>query len=409
VQKFGSQQSESADNASRMTSQEALPSTEPSRVLVVFGTRPEAIKMACVVRELREAEGFEVKVCVTAQHRKMLDQVLSIFGIDPDFDLDLMRPDQLLTELAASVLHGMREVYRRWRPHLVLVQGDTTTTFAASLSAFYENIAVGHIEAGLRTGNLHSPWPEEANRRLTSVISRYHFASTEWARANLLAEGVDPAAIVVTGNTVIDAFKEILRQISENREAQRRHAEEFAHLDSRKKLVLVTGHRRESFGEGFQRICTALRELAKRDDIQIVYPVHLNPNVRKPVEAILRGVDNVRLIEPIEYDSFVYLLNRSYIIITDSGGIQEEATYLGRPVLVMRDTTERPEAIEAGIAKLVGTNVGTIINEANHLLDNHHSYLAMAKSSHVFGDGLAARRVVEYLKAIKGAEIAATV
>jgi UDP-N-acetylglucosamine 2-epimerase (non-hydrolysing) len=367
------------------------------RVLITFGTRPEAIKMAPVIHELRTGGLVETKVCVTAQHRHMLDQVLALFAIKPDFDLDLMKPDQHLADLTARVLCGMRDLYRQWRPDLVLVQGDTTTTFAASLAAFYEQIPVGHVEAGLRTGNKYAPWPEEINRSLTGILSHYHFAPTERARQNLLAEGVNPQSIVVTGNTVIDALREIVCRIQTDRQLMLSLQQQFAYLDANRRLILVTGHRRENFGLGFERICLALRKLAERDDVEIVYPVHLNPNVQKPVQRLLSEVNNIHLIEPQEYLPFAFLMQRSFLIITDSGGIQEEAPFLGKPVLLMRDTTERPEAVEAGTVKLVGTQVEKILHEANRLLDDREAYLYMSKASNPFGDGFAAKRIVESL------------
>ncbi len=374
------------------------------RVLVAFGTRPEAIKMAPVIQELRKARSFTTKVCVSAQHRHMLDQVLAIFDIKPDFDLDLMRPDQQLAELTAGVLCGMRDLYREWRPDLVLVQGDTTTTFASSLAAFYENIPVGHIEAGLRTGNKSAPWPEEVNRSLTGILSTFHYAPTEGARRNLLAEGVDSQSIVVTGNTVIDALRDVVCRFKTNPRLMSSLEQQFAYLDSQRRLVLVTGHRRENFGEGFERICQALRTLAERDDVEIVYPVHLNPNVRKPVHQILGKVRNIHLIAPQEYLPFAYLMQKCFLIITDSGGIQEEAPFLGKPVLLMRDTTERPEAVEAGTVKLVGTNAQTILNEANRLLDDRAAYIGMSKTINPFGDGFAAAKIVEHLSRVQGSK-----
>ncbi len=353
--------------------------------------------MAPVVHELRNAGAVETKVCVTAQHRHMLDQVLALFAIKPDFDLDLMKPDQNLADLTASVLCGMRNLYHQWRPDLVLVQGDTTTTFAASLAAFYENIPVGHVEAGLRTGNRFAPWPEEINRCLTGILCQYHFAPTESARRNLLAEGVSPLSIAVTGNTVIDALRQIVCRLQTDQQLALSLQQRFAYLDSSRRLILVTGHRRENFGAGFENICLALRTLAERDDVEIVYPVHLNPNVQGPVHRVLGGVNNIHLIEPQEYLPFAFLMQRSYLIITDSGGIQEEAPFLGKPVLLMRDTTERPEAVEAGTVRLVGTQVEKILGEANRLLDNREAYLAMAKTSNPFGDGFAARKIVEFL------------
>ena len=354
--------------------------------------------MAPVVHELRSAGSVETKVCVTAQHRHMLDQVLDLFVIKPDFDLDLMKPNQNLADLTADVLCGMRDLYQQWRPDLVLVQGDTTTTFAASLAAFYEQIPVGHVEAGLRTGNKYAPWPEEVNRSLTGILSHFHFAPTERARQNLLDEGVNPQSITVTGNTVIDALREIVCRVQTDSQLMASLQQQFGYLNPNRRLVLVTGHRRENFGSGFERICLALRKLAERDDVEIVYPVHLNPNVQKPVRQILSGVKNIHLIEPQEYLPFTFLMQQSFLIITDSGGIQEEAPFLGKPVLLMRDTTERPEAIEAGTVKLVGTQVEKILKEAIRLLDNQEAYLCMARASNPFGDGFAARRILESLQ-----------
>jgi len=331
--------------------------------------------------------------------------VLDIFGISPDFDLNLMRGNQSLTELTTKVLCGMRDLYRQWRPDLVLVQGDTTTTFAASLAAFYEKLPVGHIEAGLRTGNPYSPWPEEINRCLTTVLCQHHFAPTTWARENLISEGVNPESVIVTGNTVIDALKGVLAQIEKNESLRSRFDERFSFLDKRRRLILVTGHRRENFGDGFERICRALKKLAERGDLEILYPVHLNPNVREPVDRILAGISNIHLIEPQEYLPFAYLLTRSYLIITDSGGIQEEAPYLGKPVLLMRDTTERPEALESGTVKLVGTEIDSIVRAACELLDDEGSYQEMAKSANPYGDGTAASKIVQYVKSLKGIEV----
>lgn len=376
------------------------------RVLVVFGTRPEAIKMAPVIKELRNSSSFDLRVCVTGQHRQMLDQVLWLFGIKPDFDLDLMMPAQTLAGVAARILAAMQEVYRQWRPDLLVVQGDTTTTFAASLSAFYDHIPVAHIEAGLRTGNPYSPWPEEVNRRLTSLICAHHFAPTARARQNLIAEGVSPESVLVTGNTVIDALRLVLSQIEEDSPLRERLQGNFGWLVQNRRLVLVTGHRRENFGDSFRNICIALRELAKRQDLTLLYPVHFNPNVQRPVYEILGGVENIHLVAPLEYCSFSYLLKNCYMTITDSGGIQEEATYLGKPVLLMRDTTERPEAVDAGTVRLVGTDVETILQQAHCLLDHEPSYRAMARPSNQFGDGFAARRIVEHLQAYKGAQVA---
>ncbi len=366
------------------------------RILTVFGTRPEAIKLAPVVRALRAENGtVEVRVCVTAQHREMLDQVLSLFGIVPDWDLDLMAPGQNLTDLTSRVLCGLPEVFGGWRPDVVLVQGDTTTAFAGALAAFYARCEVGHVEAGLRTGNRYSPWPEEMNRHLVGALATYHFAPTARARENLLTEGVAADRIRVTGNTVIDA---LLRVVETARgSAAGELGERFAFLDPERRLIVVTGHRRENFGPGFEGICRALRRLAERSDAEIVYPVHLNPNVQKPVHAILDGIPNVHLVKPLDYLPFVGLLDRAYLILTDSGGIQEEAPSLGKPVLVMRDTTERPEAVEAGTVRLVGTDEEQIVREAERLLDDKAHYRAMARALNPYGDGKAAPRIVKEL------------
>lgn len=373
----------------------------PMRVLCVFGTRPEAIKMAPLVRYLRSHPAFETKVCVTAQHRQMLDQVLDLFEIKPEFDLDLMKPGQDLTAITAGVLQGLKGVLAQWHPDAVLVHGDTSTTFAASLAAYYQRIAVGHVEAGLRTGNLYSPWPEEANRKLTAVLARWHFAPTENSRNNLLAEGINPAGIHVTGNTVIDALLQVREKVQRDAVLQNSFAETFNFIDPAKRTILVTGHRRENFGEGFERICQALARIAQhRGDVQVVYPVHLNPNVQEPVQRLLGGISNVHLIEPLNYLPFVYLMDKSNIILTDSGGIQEEAPSLGKPVLVMRDTTERPEAVEAGTVKLVGTNADKIVNETACLLDEPSAYQAMAFAHNPYGDGQACQRIAQALLAV---------
>jgi UDP-N-acetylglucosamine 2-epimerase (non-hydrolysing) len=375
-----------------------MPNKIVEKILIVFGTRPEAIKMAPIIKSLQLRSEFDTKVCVSAQHRQMLDQVLSLFGVHPDFDLDLMQSGQDLTDITARVLQGMRGVLREWRPDIMLVHGDTTTTMAASLAAYYEKIAVGHVEAGLRTGEIYSPWPEEMNRRLTGAIATIHFAPTEIAKQNLLAEGVGEERIHVTGNTVIDALMQVVARIDQNIELQQVMTEMFPFLDTTKKQILVTGHRRENFGDGFENICLALKQLGERDDIQIVYPVHLNPNVQEPVQRILSDCPRVQLIEPLDYLPFVYLMSRSYFIITDSGGVQEEAPSLGKPVLVMRDTTERPEAVGTGKVKLVGTDLHKIVTEANRLLDDCAAYELMAKISHnPYGDGMAAERITAVL------------
>ncbi|BDN93102.1 UDP-N-acetylglucosamine 2-epimerase (non-hydrolyzing) [Aeromonas caviae] len=368
------------------------------KVLTVFGTRPEAIKMAPLVRALAIDERFEAKVCVTAQHREMLDQVLSLFEITPDYDLDLMKAGQTLNDITARILLELKPVLQQFKPDIVLVHGDTATTFAASLAAYYEQISVGHVEAGLRTDNIYSPWPEEGNRKLTGVLTKYHFAPTETSKANLLQENYAEDSIFVTGNTVIDALLMVKAKIEKNPKLNSLLASQFPFLDDNKKIILVTGHRRESFGGGFERICEALAIIAKENpDVQIIYPMHLNPNVRKPVNRILGDVSNVILIEPQEYLPFIYLMMRSYIILTDSGGIQEEAPSLGKPVLVMRETTERPEAVAAGTVKLVGTNVERIVAGIKELLINKEVYQSMSFSHNPYGDGCACHKILSHL------------
>jgi UDP-N-acetylglucosamine 2-epimerase (non-hydrolysing) len=368
------------------------------KILAVFGTRPEAIKMAPVVRALAASSGIEVKVCVTAQHRQMLDQVLSLFSIVPDFDLNLMTPGQDLSDITANVLLGMRSVLREWRPDYVLVHGDTTTTFATSLAAYYERIAVGHVEAGLRTGNIYSPWPEEVNRCLTGVIANLHFAPTEHARQNLLNEGVPAQNICVTGNTVVDALLDVVQRLESDQQLRRDMESQFSFLDSKKRLILVTGHRRENFGDGFENICNALTEISHWPDVEILYPVHLNPNVQGPVQRILKDNPNVHLIDPVGYLPFVYLMNRAAILLTDSGGIQEEAPSLGKPVLVMRDTTERPEAVAAGTVRLVGTTVSSIVDGIRGLLDDPAEYMRMSNAENPYGDGTSGTKIVNFLR-----------
>lgn len=370
------------------------------RVLIVFGTRPEAIKMAPLVHALRVHGDFELKVCITAQHREMLDQVMTLFSITPDFDLNLMAPGQQLGELTSRVIVGMTGVYEAWRPDAVLVHGDTTTAFAASLAAFYLNIPIGHVEAGLRTNNLRSPWPEEMNRQVIGRLASYHFAPTSVAASNLMREDASRENVVITGNTVIDALFMTLKAIQADSRVNRDLKERFHYLDVGRRLLVVTGHRRENFGSGFESICIALRRLSERDDIQIVYPVHLNPNVREPVFRILNGCSNVFLIEPLDYMPFVYLMERAYLILTDSGGIQEEAPSLGKPVLVMRDTTERPEAVEAGTVRLVGTDCERIVAEVENLLDSQSSYNAMAYAHNPYGDGSASTKIVDFLRGV---------
>jgi UDP-N-acetylglucosamine 2-epimerase (non-hydrolysing) len=364
-----------------------------NKVLIIFGTRPEAIKMAPVVKALQQTDGIDVEVCVTAQHRQMLDQVLELFEITPDYDLDIMQEGQDLTDVTTNVLQGLKKVFQQAKPDRILVHGDTTTTFAASLAAYYQRIPVGHVEAGLRTGNIYSPWPEEINRRLTGAITDLHFAPTEKARQNLLAENVADEKIIVTGNTVIDALLDVVDKIDKTSTLKRELDAQFSFLDAGKRLILVTGHRRENFGEGFEQICQALKALSQQPNVQIVYPVHLNPNVQEPVFRLLKDADNIYLIEPLEYLPFVYLMQQSYLLLTDSGGIQEEAPSLGKPVLVMRNTTERPEAVEAGTVKLVGTDASAIIKEADKLLNTPDEYESMAFAHNPYGDGHASIRI----------------
>ena len=350
--------------------------------------------MAPVVKSLVKCDGIDARVAVTAQHREMLDQVLSLFEIRPDYDLNMMKPGQGLAEITTGVLLGLRPVLEEFRPDLVLVHGDTTTTLAASLAAYYQQIPVGHVEAGLRTGDIYSPWPEEINRKLTGSIARLHFAPTEKAASNLKAESVPSEHILVTGNTVIDALLEVVARLESDSMQSAAYDEEFG-IDSDKRLILVTGHRRESFGSGFVRICSALTSLAQREDVQIIYPVHLNPNVKGPVETSLGELERVKLIPPQDYLPFVHLMRRADIILTDSGGVQEEAPSLGKPVLVMRDTSERPEAVNVGTAKLVSTNADLIVRETNQLLDNQYLYEAMSRVHNPYGDGLASQRICD--------------
>ena len=371
------------------------------KVLSVFGTRPEAIKMAPVIKELeRHPDSIQSVVCVTAQHRQMLDQVLNLFEISADYDLDIMRPGQDLFDITCNVLQGLKPVLAKELPDVVLVHGDTSTTMAATIAAYYLRIRVGHVEAGLRTHDKFSPFPEEINRRVTGAIADLHFAPTAASRDNLLREGIADRDIFVTGNTVVDALLEVSRRISADSALAGRLAADFSFLHPEKRLVLVTGHRRENFGTGFENICGALADIAQRNpDVEILYPVHLNPNVQEPVRRILGGgqLTNVHLIEPVDYLPFVYLMNRSHLIITDSGGVQEEAPSLGKPVLVMRDTTERPEALLAGTVKLVGTDRRAIAEETNLLLDDADAYLAMSLAHNPYGDGKAAQRIQDVL------------
>lgn len=367
--------------------------------LIIFGTRPEAIKMAPLVAAFRKNKAFDTKVCITAQHREMLDQVLEFFDIEPDFDLNLMKPNQNLYSLTADIITEMKGILESYKPDFVYIHGDTTTTMAASIAAFYSGAKVCHVEAGLRTYDKLSPFPEEFNRQITSRIADYHFAPTSEARENLLKEDIDSRNILITGNTVIDALKESSLKVENIINDEIVHLKGF--LEESKKLILVTGHRRENHGSGFIRICEALKEIAERNpDVQIVYPVHLNPNVQEPVYHLLSNVSNIHLIKPLSYPSFVWLMNRSYLIITDSGGIQEEAPSLGKPVLVMRVTTERPEAVRSGTVVLVGTDKSKIISETQDLLNNKKRYLHMSELHNPYGDGKACERIVQFITEI---------
>ena len=380
------------------------------KVMLVFGTRPEAIKMAPLVKEFqKQPKRVETVVCVTGQHREMLDQVLKIFDIKPDYDLNIMKQGQDLYDVTARVLTGMRDVLKEVKPDVVLVHGDTTTSTAAALAAFYQQIPVGHVEAGLRTHNIYSPWPEEMNRLLTGRLATYHFSPTPLSRNNLIKESVDDRNIIITGNTVIDALYWVVDKIKNNKELDNELEDilskagyDVNRLNNGKKLVLITGHRRENFGDGFINMCTAIKDLTvKYPDLDFVYPMHLNPNVRKPIHEVfgenLSGLTNIFFIEPLEYLSFAYLMEKSSIVLTDSGGIQEEAPGLGKPVLVMRDTTERPEALDAGTVKLVGTDYNKIVNEVSSLIDDKAAYEKMSKAVNPYGDGLACGRIVNAL------------
>ena len=372
------------------------------KVLLVFGTRPEAIKMAPLVKAFEKNAFIESKVCVTAQHREMLDQVLDIFDITPDYDLDLMKAGQDLYDITINVLSGMKSVLEDFMPDIVLVHGDTTTTSATSLAAFYQKIKVGHVEAGLRTWDIYSPWPEEANRQMTGTLTHYHFAPTQTSKENLIKENKDSNKIIITGNTVIDALFLALQKIENDQKLQKSIVKSITSqypLDLNKKIILVTGHRRENFGQGFINICEALKEIAlEYPDVDIVYPVHLNPNVQKPVRDILSDIHNVFLIKPLEYESFIYLMSKAYMIITDSGGVQEEAPSLGKPVLVMRDTTERPEAVEAGTVRLVGISKDKIVSETLKLLNDTQEYEKMSLAHNPYGDGKASQRIVTFIQ-----------
>jgi len=368
------------------------------KVLSVFGTRPEAIKMAPLVLELASDTRFESKVCVTGQHREMLDQVLGLFQITPEYDLDLMELEQSLNDITAKVILQLKPILQDFKPDVLLVHGDTATTFAAALAAFYEQIPVGHVEAGLRTGDRYSPWPEEGNRKLVAAVATYHFSPTQQSKQNLLKENCQRQFISVTGNTVIDAMLLIKAKIDADLSLKKQLAAQFCFLNPSKKLILVTGHRRENFGAGFERICKAIAVIATNyPEAQILYPVHLNPKVREPVNRLLNGFDNIYLVAPQEYLLFIYLMSRAYLILTDSGGIQEEAPSLGKPVLVLRDTTERPEAIVAGTVKLVGTQVSEIVSSVSHLMDNAAAYQAMSFAHNPYGDGSACQKIANTL------------
>ena len=369
------------------------------KVLSVFGTRPEAIKMAPLVNLLKQDPAIDSRVCVTGQHREMLDQVLRLFNIVPEYDLSIMKAGQDLYDVATAILLNIKPVLRDFKPDIVLVHGDTSTTFAAALACYYEKIAVGHVEAGLRTGNIYSPWPEEANRKLTGAITTLHFAPTQTSADNLLAENVNPHSVQITGNTVIDALHQVVSKIDTDTQLSTQFAAQFPYGVGERRLILVTGHRRESFGAGFENICQALQQIAAQfPDADVVYPVHLNPNVREPVYRLLSNSPNVYLIEPQDYLPFVYLMSRSYLVLTDSGGIQEEAPSLGKPVLVMRDTTERPEAVAAGTVRLVGTDQQTIVAEVSRLMTDKDYYQQMSYAHNPYGDGQACPRIVERIK-----------
>ncbi|WP_339657176.1 UDP-N-acetylglucosamine 2-epimerase (non-hydrolyzing) [Flavobacterium frigidarium] len=367
------------------------------KILIVFGTRPEAIKMSPLVKEfLVNSQHFDTKVCVTAQHREMLDQVLNFFEVKPDYDLNLMKPGQNLFELTSDVIKGMKKILEEFKPDFVFVHGDTTTSTSAALAAFYAGSKVCHVEAGLRTFNKKSPFPEEMNRQITGRLADFHFAPTSTSIKNLLSEGVDEKTIYEVGNSVIDALLWAKEKLSSYEDEEITFLKKMINFD--KKIILVTGHRRENFGEGFLNICSALLEVAKRDEVEIIYPVHLNPQVQQPVYDMLSKHPNIKLIKPLSYPAFVWLMNKSYIILTDSGGVQEEAPSLGKPVLVMRDTTERPEAVDAGTVKLVGTNKEYIVDQLNYLLNNEEVYYNMSKSNNPYGDGFTCSKIVSILK-----------
>lgn len=380
------------------------------KVMLVFGTRPEAIKMAPLVKEFQKDNNFETQVCVTGQHRQMLDQVLELFKIKPNYDLNIMKAGQDLYDVTSQVIIGMRDILKTAKPDIVLVHGDTTTSTATALAAFYQQIPVAHVEAGLRTHNIYSPWPEEMNRQITGRIATYHFSPTELSKANLVKENIDSKNIIITGNTVIDALFYVIKKIKADNTLSENLYQNLVQcgydtqrLNNGRQLILITGHRRENFGDGFIHMCKAIKSLVlKYPNVDFVYPMHLNPNVRKPIHEVfgenLSELSNMFFIEPLEYFSFIYLMEKATIILTDSGGIQEEAPSLGKPVLVMRDTTERPEAVEAGTVKLVGTNYDTIINSVSDLLDNEKSYLQMSQSTNPYGDGKACERIVSFIQ-----------
>lgn len=380
------------------------------KVMLVFGTRPEAIKMAPLVKEFQKDNNFETQVCVTGQHRQMLDQVLELFKIKPNYDLNIMKAGQDLYDVTSQVIIGMRDILKTAKPDIVLVHGDTTTSTATALAAFYQQIPVAHVEAGLRTHNIYSPWPEEMNRQITGRIATYHFSPTELSKTNLIKENIDSKNIIITGNTVIDALFYVIKKIKADNTLSENLYQNLVQcgydtqrLNNGRQLILITGHRRENFGDGFIHMCKAIKSLVQKyPNVDFVYPMHLNPNVRKPIHEVfgenLSELSNMFFIEPLEYFSFIYLMEKATIILTDSGGIQEEAPSLGKPVLVMRDTTERPEAVEAGTVKLVGTNYDTIINSVSDLLDNEKSYLQMSQSTNPYGDGKACERIVSFIQ-----------
>ena len=368
------------------------------KILIVFGTRPEAIKLAVLIKTLQHDKRFDIKVCITAQHRSMLDDVLKLFEINPDYDLNVMETGISLSNTVIKILSGLDNILQKFKPDLVLIQGDTTTVLTAALTSYYRKIPIAHIEAGLRTDNIYSPWPEEGNRKMVSTITQYHFAPTLSAKNNLLRENINSNIIFVTGNTVIDSLIWAKNKIQNDKRLQEELNTDFSFIDPTKRIILVTGHRRESFGPGFENICEALKQIAKENqDVQIIFPVHLNPNIQKPVNKILKNIENINLIHPQNYIKFQYLMSKSFIILTDSGGIQEEAPSLGKPVLVMRDITERPEAVEAGTVKLVGTNIKKIVDSVAHLLNDKHEYKKMSLSHNPYGDGYACSRIVEIL------------